>query len=113
VVLKIVQVGEPVLREEARSLTAEEVLSDDIQRLILDMRDTMRDAPGVGLAAPQVGMPLRIAVIEDREEYLKDVAPELLAERDRKPVPFHVLINPGGIFRDCSTRPRCSSGVHG
>src|ERR1700722_10260830 len=58
------------------------------------MRDTMRDAPGVGLAAPQVGMPLRIAVIEDREEYLKDVAPELLAERDRKPVPFHVLINP-------------------
>jgi peptide deformylase len=93
-VLKIVQVGEPVLRREARSLTVDELAGDDIQRLILDMRDTMRDAPGVGLAAPQIGMPLKIAVVEDREEYLRDVAPELLAERDRKPVPFHVLINP-------------------
>jgi len=93
-VLKIVQVGEPVLRREARSLTVDEIAGEDIQRLILDMRDTMRDAPGVGLAAPQIGMPLKIAVVEDREEYLRDVAPELLAERDRKPVPFHVLINP-------------------
>ena len=54
----------------------------------------MRDAPGVGLAAPQIGMSLQIAVIEDRQEYLKDISADQLAERERVPVPFHVIINP-------------------
>jgi len=58
--LKIMQTGEPVLREEARLLTPQEILSEEIQRLIRDMRDAMRDAPGVGLAAPQVGLPLQL-----------------------------------------------------
>jgi peptide deformylase len=58
------------------------------------MRETMQDAPGVGLAAPQVGVPLQLAVIEDREENMKDLSREVLAERERKPVPFHVIINP-------------------
>jgi peptide deformylase len=65
--LKIVQAGEPVLRAQARQLTYEEILSDEMQRLIRDMRETMRDAPGVGLAAPQVGVALQLAVMEDRE----------------------------------------------
>ena len=92
--LKLVQAGEPVLRENARALTKEEILGDEIQRLIADMRDTMRDAPGVGLAAPQIGLPLQLAVIEDREEYLKDLRPEQIAEKERRPVPFHVIVNP-------------------
>ena len=92
--LKILQAGEPVLRGLARPLTREEILSDEIRRLIGDMLDTMRDAPGVGLAAPQVGLPLRLAVIEDREELLKTLTPEELAEKERVPVSFHVIINP-------------------
>jgi peptide deformylase len=88
------QVGEPVLRQRARLLTVEEIPSDPIQRLIEQMRDTMREAPGVGLAAPQIGQPLRLAVIEDREEYLQGVAPATLQERERTVVPFHVIINP-------------------
>lgn len=92
--LKIVQVGDPVLRQTARPLTAEEISSKEIQSLIAHMRDTMRDAPGVGLAAPQVGMPLQLAVIEDREEYFKDIAPAQLAERERAAVGFHTIINP-------------------
>ena len=92
--LKIVQVGDPVLRQTARLLTPKEISGEEIQRLIADMRETMHDAPGVGLAAPQVGMPIQLAVVEDREEFLKDAPAELLAERERKPVPFHVLINP-------------------
>jgi peptide deformylase len=92
--LKIVQVGEPVLRQEARPLTADEIASREIQDLILDMREALREAPGVGLAAPQIGLPLQLAVIEDREEYLKDVSPEQLKERERGPVAFHVVINP-------------------
>src|ERR1700722_1852681 len=92
--LKIMQAGEPVLREEARLLTPQEILSEETQRLIHEMRDAMRDAPGVGLAAPQVGLPLQLAVIEDREDLLKAFSADDLAERERRPVPFHVIINP-------------------
>jgi peptide deformylase len=92
--LKIVQVGEQVLREHARALSAEEIRSESIQLLIEFMRATMQDAPGVGLAAPQVGMSIQLAVIEDREDYHRSLTPEQLKERERKPVPFHVIINP-------------------
>jgi peptide deformylase len=92
--LKIVQVGEPVLRQRARPLLQEEVALPETQNLIAWMHETMRDAPGVGLAAPQVGLPVQLAVIEDRPEYAKDIAAERLAERERNPVAFHVLINP-------------------
>jgi peptide deformylase len=93
-ILKIRSVGEPVLREYARPLNPEEILLPGTQELIASMRETMRDAPGVGLAAPQVGLPLQLAVIEDREEYMKDLGQETLAERERKPVAFEVIINP-------------------
>jgi peptide deformylase len=92
--LVIVQVGDPVLRQSARALTAEEIRSRPIRQLIDKMRQTMHDAPGVGLAAPQIGLSLQIAVIEDREEYLEDISDEQLAERERRAIPFHVLINP-------------------
>jgi peptide deformylase len=88
------QVGEPVLRQRARPLTVEEIRSASMQRLIEQMRDTMREAPGVGLAAPQIGQALQLAVIEDREEYLQGVAPTILQERERGVVPFHVIVNP-------------------
>jgi len=94
VILKICEVGNPVLRAPARRLSADEVRSKDIQRLIGYMRDTMRDAPGVGLAAPQIGEPLQIAVIEDRAEYQKGLTAEQLSERQRVPVDLHTIINP-------------------
>jgi peptide deformylase len=92
--MKIVQVGEPVLRQTGRLLSAEEIRGAEIQQLIEVMRETMRAAPGVGLAAPQVGLSLQLAVVEDPEEYLRDVSPEVLARQERTPVPFHVIINP-------------------
>src|ERR1700728_3935834 len=88
------QAGEEVLRGEARELSREEILSDKIHELIAHMRETMRHAPGVGLAAPQVGVALRLAVIEDREEYHSKLTQAQLLEREREPVPFHVVINP-------------------
>jgi peptide deformylase len=92
--LKIVQVGETVLRQPAKELTAAEIRSREIQELIEWMRETMHDAPGVGLAAPQIAIPLQLAVIEDRPENMKDAPPEFLQERERKPVAFHAIINP-------------------
>ena len=92
--LEIVQVGTPVLRQQAREVPADELASDRIQKLILDMRDTMRAAPGVGLAAPQVGESLRLVVIEDAPAYHGKLSPEDLASLERDAVPFHVLVNP-------------------
>lgn len=92
--LKIVQVGEPVLRQRAQPLTIQQIRSREIQRLIENMREAMYKAPGVGLAAPQIGEGLQIAVIEDKAEYVKEARPEVLKERERRPVPFHVIINP-------------------
>jgi peptide deformylase len=92
--LEIIQVGNPVLRQRARLLSPAEIAGREIRDLIESMRQCMHDAPGVGLAAPQVGFSLQLAVIEDREEYHKDVAQDQLRERERRPVPFHVIINP-------------------
>jgi peptide deformylase len=92
--IKIASVGEPVLRSAARPLLPEEIGSDRIRELIAHMRETLADAPGVGLAAPQVGESLQLAIIEDKPEYQVNLTPAELAERERRPVPFHVLINP-------------------
>ena len=92
--LKIVQAGEEILRQQARALTCDEILGPHIQELIEHMRDTMRDAPGVGLAAPQIGESLQLVVIEDRAEYHRELTSDQLAERGRKPIDFHVLVNP-------------------
>jgi peptide deformylase len=118
--LKITQVGDPVLRQQTRTLSREEIRSDATQALIEQMRETLLDAPGVGLAAPQIGLALQLAVIEDRAEYHKDLSPEDLLERARVPVPFHVIINPQIIasseeteffYEGCLSLPGFSSKV--
>jgi peptide deformylase len=90
--LDIVQVGDPVLRQIAKDLSVEEILSPEIQNLIETMKVTMRAAPGVGLAAPQIGKALQLVVIEDVDH--SHLTEQQLAERNRYPVPFHVIINP-------------------
>jgi len=92
--LKIVSVGEAVLRTSVRALSVDEIRSARIRDLIEHMRETLGDAPGVGLAAPQVGLPLQLAVIEDKAEYQRNLSEQELNERERKPVPFQVLVNP-------------------
>ena len=96
---EIVLVGDPVLRMAARALSAEDIAAPETQELIEHMRETMRAAPGVGLAAPQIGLALQLAVIEDRPEYMKDITAEKLAARGRCPVEFLVLINPRIVER--------------
>ena len=65
---KIARMGHPVLRRSARDLAPEEILSDEIRQLVIDMRETMLEYDGVGIAAPQVHESLRIAlVIIDRD----------------------------------------------
>ncbi len=93
-ILPIVQLGDPVLRARALDLEPAALKEKKIRELIDAMRETMRDAPGVGLAAPQIGLALRLAVIEDRPESVEGLDPETRAERERDAVPFHVIVNP-------------------
>ncbi len=75
---KIITVPHPTLRRKARRVTR---FDNALQTLIDDMIETMREAPGVGLAAPQVNVPLRVIVVEYGEE--EDTPPKL-----------YVMVNP-------------------
>jgi peptide deformylase len=87
--LPIVVAGDPVLRAPARTYDGE--LDDAVlAALLAAMRESMHAAPGVGLAGPQVGLPLALAVLEDSAA----VAPEIADALDRRPLPFRVIINP-------------------
>ena len=61
-ILKILTYPHPVLRQKAEPVTA---FDDELKQLVADMGDTMFDAPGVGLAANQIGIPRQIVVIDD------------------------------------------------
>ena len=61
---RIIRMGHPLLREVARPLEAREIGSSEIVRLIGDMVDTLHDYGGIGLAAPQIGELIRLAIIE-------------------------------------------------
>ena len=63
-VRKIIRMGHPLLREPARPLTADEIGSDAIHTLVADMIDTLHDYGGIGLAAPQIAEPIRLAIVE-------------------------------------------------
>lgn len=76
----IVFLPNPVLRRKARKINQ---IDSELTKLIEDMIETMRDAPGVGLAAPQVGVSSRLIVVEFGDE-----------EDNEKPKKLYVLINP-------------------
>ena len=87
--LPIVTAGDPVLRRRADPYDGG--LDPEVfDQLVQAMRQSMLAAPGVGLAAPQVGLGVQIAVIEDSADVAEDVA----RARERALVPFRVLINP-------------------
>jgi peptide deformylase len=90
----IVQAGATVLRQRALEVSADLLGSSALLRLIDVMVEVMRAAPGVGLAAPQIGVPLRVFVAEDPEERLAHVSSEALELRGRKALPLMALVNP-------------------
>src|SRR5512144_2588943 len=91
--LPIVQAGDQVLRQPARPVAVDELASAPVQALIDAMIVTVSGV-GVGLAAPQVGVGLRIAVIEDPPEYHEQMPDDLLQAQGRTPVERYVLVNP-------------------
>jgi peptide deformylase len=99
---KIAQLGEPILRTPAQELPVESIGSPRVQALIDDMIETMRDADGAGIAAPQVYEPLQLCVIEvsDNPRY-----PQF------QPIPLLVLINPVVVPQPDRGEPPAGDGI--
>ncbi|XP_058074492.1 peptide deformylase 1A, chloroplastic [Magnolia sinica] len=91
---EIVKAGDPVLHEPAREVAVDEIGSENIEKIIEDMVAVMRKAPGVGLAAPQIGIPLKIIVLEDTKEYISYARKEATEAQDRHPFDLLVILNP-------------------
>lgn len=89
-VREIIQPNNPILRQKARPVTQ---FDDDLQVLIDDMIETMREANGVGLAAPQIAVPLRVAVIETLPE-VDEEGEEIAESRD-----LYVIVNPEIVWQ--------------
>jgi peptide deformylase len=81
----ILQIGDPVLREPGDSVDPGEVGSPEVQALVDDLIDTMRDANGAGLAATQIGVPYRIVVMEVGDNPRYPYKPK---------IPLTIAINP-------------------
>jgi peptide deformylase len=60
----IIRMGHPTLRRKARPVTPDELADDSLHPLVADMIDTLHHAGGIGLAAPQIDVPIRLAIIE-------------------------------------------------
>ena len=86
-VREIVFVPDPVLRKKAKAITK---FDEKLQTLIDDMVETMREAPGVGLAAPQIGMLERVIVVE----YYENEADEDLEDAAEAPKKLYTIVNP-------------------
>jgi len=82
---KIAQIGHPVLRQNAREVTREELASSAMQQFIDDLVETMHDADGAGLAAIQVYEPIRICAIHVRDNPRYPYKPN---------IPLTILVNP-------------------
>ena len=86
---KIVQIGSPALRQIANAVSESDIPSNNIQSLIDDLIETMRDANGAGLAATQIAVPLRVCVIEVNKNPRYPYKPD---------IPLTVIINPKITF---------------
>ncbi|MDI1479112.1 peptide deformylase [Polyangium sp. y55x31] len=91
---RIVQAGSPVLRAAAAPVAREQIKSRDTRLLVKKMVETMRQAPGVGLAAPQIGVGLQVIVLEDDNARMARLTKEQREERGRAPFPLTVIFNP-------------------
>ena len=87
----IVTLPDPVLKRKAKPITK---FDKDLQTLIDDMIETMRDAPGVGLAAPQVNISEQLIVVEYSEDEDDEFEEEGIDKKPPKPKKLYVMINP-------------------
>ncbi|XP_016960313.1 peptide deformylase, mitochondrial [Drosophila biarmipes] len=88
------QIGDPVLRQKAEEVSPEEIDSLEIDQIIDRMVKVLRHYDCVGVAAPQIGIPKRIIVMEFRDGKQEQFKPEIYEERKMSTLPLAVFVNP-------------------
>ena len=96
---EIVQVGDPVLREKCKPVTR---FDDELFRLLDDMKETLKDAEGAGLAAPQVGVPVRAVQVDVEEGFFEFINPVIVSQKGEQSGPegcLSVRVKAGVVVR--------------
>ena len=93
-VFSIVKIGDPVLREKAHEVKE---VNDTIKKLLKNMADTMYDAKGVGLAAPQIGVSKRVIVVDVGEGLVELINPEIIERSDETEVDIEGCLSIPGV----------------
>ncbi len=75
---KVVQVGDPVLRQKCEPITE---FDEKLWKILDDMRDTVKKEQGAGLAAPQIGLSMRMAVVDVEEGYFEFINPVIHSQK--------------------------------
>lgn len=99
---EVIRMGNPILRQVAQAVTREEILSSDFKILIKDMFDTMAEEDGIGIAAPQIGISKKVAIVgvpKDNPRYLEVE----MDEDDEDDFDVVVVVNPKITVLDDST----------
>ncbi|KAF4527701.1 hypothetical protein B566_EDAN016368 [Ephemera danica] len=90
----VCQIGDPILRQKTESVEPSQIQTDHIRKVIKSMRNVMKTYDAVGLAAPQIGVHLRIIAIEFSASRRKEFDEKTYKSRQMETVPFRVFINP-------------------
>ena len=101
-IYKVVEVGDDVLREKAITVTK---LGPHIDKLLDNMRDTMYANQGVGLAAPQIGVPKRVIVVDIGDGLIEFINP-VLAEKDGQQIDNEGCLSVPGLMGDVARAER-------
>lgn len=93
-VREIIQLGDPRLREKAAPI---EAIDDSVRRLVADMLETVRDAPGIGLAATQLAVPLRVIVISLDGDEFELLNPEIVQRSEEHETEVEACLSLPGV----------------
>lgn len=110
-ILKVARLGHPVLRQACKPIDPQAITGPEVQRLIRDMFETMAEYNGVGLAAPQVHQPVRLAIIggevddEGRPQFRVVINPEITVLEEQRLGMFEGCLSVPGM-RGWVERPR-------
>ncbi|KAG8562942.1 hypothetical protein GDO81_015873 [Engystomops pustulosus] len=112
---RVTQTGDPILRVQTQLIPQNHISLPDTQAVLKRMVQLLRSCGCVGLSAPQLGVPLRIMVLELREEMCHMVPPDVRALREMEPFPLKIFINPTMRILDSRklSFPEGCSSIHG
>ncbi|XP_069822198.1 conserved oligomeric Golgi complex subunit 8 isoform X3 [Dendropsophus ebraccatus] len=112
---RVAQTGDPVLRVQTQSVLQDHISHPKTQAVLKQMVQLLRSCGCVGLSAPQLGVSLRIMVLELREEMCHLVPPDVRAHREMDPFPLKIFINPTMRILDSRklSFPEGCSSIHG